>query len=413
MKIAKYIYNYKKTILSVFLAILGVFFITDISLGADYYDYYKFYKQNNRYYVEFKVKTTFETWTIGWLNASGGQDNSLFSGGNLQNLLNASSPIDLGEEYSKDYVNCSPYTYDSFYAHKYRFEAGKTYKFEINSPDCGYWWGTCQLHIYNQYNHCKKDISINEGDYLVSNPDGIIAYLQIYPSINITYPLDGAEIAGFFDIQGISEVPTSTNLTRIVFLFYYQDGQELKYKQFYKDLDYGINNFTIPVSGLPANDYFITYYFVNPDDESQFYVPPENSISITLTTDLPIVISGETYPSSGIMIFENPTDYYYNHSYYSTPTDLFISLASGTEAIFSFIGDTLGFFYQIFDIKKAKEWGQEAGKSIADFKVYLKNIDYIFNDMPLYEFSIFILTLYIAVFVIKIIKLLIEYFKPF
>ena len=227
-----------------------------------------------------------------------------------------------------------------------------------------------------------------------------------YPTLNITYPFENAEISQAFYVQGSYTIPTGYDkLVAYV-------GVGIPYAQysFSQNLIDPTGNINIRISGVPSGNYQMYFYFKG-DSVGDYFVESA-TINFSILTAIPPELpeTGETPPE-----FFDTIDadiYYLDFSSYDTPTALYNNLKSAIQPIFTIIGSNLTFFSSQFDQDTARETGEKTGEGILIIRTYSSNLNTFFNDLPVSEFLLFYLLLLIVVIVFRIIKNLINVIKP-
>jgi len=228
-----------------------------------------------------------------------------------------------------------------------------------------------------------------------------------FPTLNITYPFENAEISQAFNVQGSYTIPTGYDkLTAYV-------GQPIPYAQysFTQNLTDPGGNIDIRISGIPSGENYQMFFYFSGDSVESYYVESA-TINFSIVTAIPPELpgTGETPPE-----FFDPISadqYYIDFSNYGIPTALYTNLKNAIEPIFTAIGSNLTFFTSRFDSDTAKETGEKTGQAILIIRSYSSNLNTFFNDLPVSEFLIFYLSLLIMVIVFRTIKNLINLIKP-
>jgi len=228
------------------------------------------------------------------------------------------------------------------------------------------------------------------------------------PTLDITFPLENAEISEAFYITGSYTILENSGVERIV-AFFYGDGLSYPWYSFHQNLIDLSGSISIRSSGIQASDYTIKFCFVGTGIEA--ICPVENYINISIVDRIPPELpDGEIPPE-----VYDPIDadqFYLDFSEYETPTALYSNLKNAIQPIFTTIGSNLTFFTSRFDSQTAKDTGEKTGQAILIIRTYSSNLNTFFNDLPVSEFLLFYLSLLIVVIVFRIIKNLINLIKP-
>jgi len=289
------------------------------------------------------------------------------------------------------------------------FTAGQTYSFWLS----GYYgqFGLESALLYNGLYPASFGVLSNTCNQTAWQDDTEQYPFVEYPTLDITFPFENAEIAEAFNITGSYTLPGASTLDKLMAYFGYGESGETNFYEFYQDVSPPSGDINIRVAGLPAGDYLLGFSFINSSDENDYYMIYEwLDIHILETIPPELPETGEAPPA-----FFSPIDadqFYLDFSNYDTPTALFINLKSAVQPVFTTIGSNLTFFTSRFDKDMAKETGERTGQAILLIRTYSSNLNTFFNDLPVSEFLLFYLTLLIVVIVFRIIKNLINLIKP-
>jgi len=234
-------------------------------------------------------------------------------------------------------------------------------------------------------------------------------YFSEKPTLDISYPLNNAEIVEAFNITGTYTIPENSGITKLI-AFFTPVGLPYSTYSFHQNLTYLSGDVNIRSSGIQADDYTIEFCFVGFGIEA--ICPVENYINISIVERIPPELPETQEPPPE---FYDPIDadqFYLDFSAYDTPTAMYNNLKSAIQPIFITIGSNLTFFTSRFDSETAKDTGEKTGQAILLVRSYSSNLNTFFNDLPVSEFLLFYLTLLIVVIVFRIIKNLINLIKP-
>lgn len=231
-----------------------------------------------------------------------------------------------------------------------------------------------------------------------------------YPTLEITYPLDQAEISTAFEIEGSYTIPAGSDLNKLEAYFGYSENEETKFYSLYQDISPTSGDVEIRVAGLPIGEYVLGFAFINTQDPNDWY-NPAIFLDISILADIPVELpDGETPP----IVFDvlDPDDYYSANSDYASSTLLFDNLSGAIKPIILTIGENLTFFSSKFEQSKAKETGEEIASGVLIVRSYANNLNSFFNDLPISQALFFYMLLLVVVAVFRIIKNLINLIKP-
>ena len=385
-------------LLFAFILLFGINFVVPEANASNLYTSdIKFYEKDNSYFIDFFVNTTFTHYDFMFPTMN--SDRTL---GFTQNCL------------SMDYIDPIPENCvlesREFYRHC-QFIAGNTYKINLTGLNDNAFEG-----CYTKSFYISKYGVPNSTHYIQFSYFGYPLWedLEEYhfsetPTLNITFPLQNAEISQAFNIIGSYTIPETSGITKLIAFFRPVDLPYATYS-FHQNLTYFSGDVNIRASGIQADDYTIEFCFVGLGIEAICLDDQNIDISIVARIPPELPETQETPPE-----VYDPIDadqFYLDFSGYETPTAMYNNLKNAIQPIFTTIGSNLTFFTSRFDSETAKDTGEKTGQAILLVRSYSSNLNTFFNDLPVSEFLFFYLTLLIVVIVFRIIKNLINLIKP-
>lgn len=244
------------------------------------------------------------------------------------------------------------------------------------------------------------------GHYQIPTADSEKYYFIEMPTINITYPLDNAEIAEAFYITGSYSVPDLESYSRLYIWLQYEN---LDIYPFVKTLDAVSGTLNERIAGLPAGNYNIRFVFA--DGTAGLYEIPAK-IPISILEAIPPELPETEEPESPFFNILDGQIYYSSFSNYPTSTNLYSSLINTIQPVMSAIGNNLNYFGDKFNQDNAKDTGEKTGKAVLLIRSYTNNLNSFFSDLPVSQFLLFYLILLMASIVFRIIRALINLIKP-
>ena len=333
---------------------------------------------------------------------------NIFEGGN--DVWGVIDPFTIEENGVNLYYGTS-FCWDAtaYYA---QFQAGKTYEFKFTKNKSTHYTDLLGVWARQYYDSNSKGwfyLEMNDAvcDLFYDYPANPALYnpscylYKIAPTLEITYPMDNAEIAEAFNIQGTYDVKDLELYNLLVARLKYQDAS---YYYFSQDLTTATGTIDLRVSGIPKGDYEIEFLFTG-GTAGAFLI--DKLINIILVSSIPFELpTGETTPEYFSLY---SADYIYSlYSNYTTPTALFNALSGAIEPIIKTLGDNLTFFSTQFDQNTAKKTGQDTGEAVLIIRAYAGNLNSFFNDLPISEVLFFYLLLLIVVAIFRIIRQVIK-----
>ena len=224
----------------------------------------------------------------------------------------------------------------------------------------------------------------------------------INPILSITFPNDNAEIAGAFNIKGNYGQLDLERFNLLIAEFRNKNNDTLYFfKQKLNTAPTG--EIDLKVSGIPAGDYNLYFYFHNESYTGSLYFPPYY-LKIKIVDDIPYQLPiTEEIPPDYFSIY-SAGHIYTEYSNYATPTAMFSTLTGAIEPIITTLGDNLTFFTSQFSQSKAKQTGESIGQAILIVRAYANNLNSFFNDLPIAQVLFFYILLLIVVVVFRIIR---------
>jgi len=242
-------------------------------------------------------------------------------------------------------------------------------------------------------------------------------YLSFIPEIDITYPLDEAEIAGNFTMKidysnaigydrlmitfedwdiGSSCPPPSDPNYQEEFDVYF-NNRSLPY--FSSFLSTSTGTTTIEIGDLEIGEYNCNKcYFLTTTgliSENLCFGYNLDVLSYIPPVDLPEVF----------LDFESWENYYSEHSErFATSTPIFSSMAETFTPLITWVGNTILFFNTYFDPETAGNRGEEIGNSVRVARGYLESIDDFFGDLPISTIFIFYLITAIVIIIYRLVR---------
>jgi len=296
-----------------------------------------------------------------------------------------------------------------------QFDAGSTYDFKLTknrSTDgsnlLGFWSRT-------YYNTMPKGwFYLDSSDYITKlfydSPSTFLYNSNIYyytelPVLNISFPLNNAEIADAFYIQGTYTIPDASNYNKLTAYV----GRGIPYYQynFTQELTEKTGNVNIRVSGVLEGVYYIEFVFSG-DGEVSYFSESDTIENINIVKSIPVELPDTQELPPDVFSTLLPEYIYGEYSNYATSTELFSALTGAIKPLIFVIGDNLTFFSSQFNQDNAKDAGEKAGNAVLLVRSYTGNINSFFNDMPVSEILFLYLSALIAVIVFRIIRLLLK-----
>jgi len=393
----------------------GIFGVSRVEASNNYIDNIVFTSDQNDTYlgfhpikISFFVKTTFQT--TFWQDATGCWSCFGFSPDQVYEAGGAHTyfpETPLYNRYILVPVNSSSITTISCPVGTQTFTAGNTYSFWLSQ-----YYASPMLDnslLFNGLYPASFGVLANTCNQTAWQDDTEQYPFLEFPTLNITFPFENAEISEAFYIQGSYTIPENSGITKLI-AFFRPVGLPYSTYSFHQNLTYLSGDVSIRSSGIQADDYTIEFCFVGLGIEA--ICLDDQDINISILTAIPPEFpeTQETPPE-----FYDPIDadqFYFDFSAYDTPTALYSNLKNAIQPIFTTIGSNLTFFSSRFDSETAKNTGEKTGQAILIVRTYSSNLNTFFNDLPVSEFLLFYLTLLIVVIVFRIIKNLINLIKP-
>ncbi len=157
---------------------------------------------------------------------------------------------------------------------------------------------------------------------------------------------------------------------------------------------------TVDVEDLPAGVYNCNRcFFLNETTQAI-------SGELCRTYDITILqyIPPSYIPTYYLPITEWETFYASSSERYTTSTAVFDAWAETFEPLFIWVGNTVIFFQQYFDIDVATAKGEEIGDAIATARGYLESIDDFFGGLPLSSIFLFYIITALVIIVYRLVK---------
>ena len=398
------------SLILVFGLFLG-FLLKTTSASNDYVDNFIFTMDMDDTYLglhpiklSFHVKTTFDiTW---WQDANGcwscygfSPDQIYFANGNYSYYPD-------NPEYNRTIlypVNSNSITSIACPNTTITYTAGNTYSFWLSAYyqlDPLYW-----AILYNPDYPATFGVFTNPCNQTLRDTEKYP--FTEYPTLTITFPHANDEMVGTFYIDGTYSTP----LTKFNILYF--NAQIVGYSGAY-NLD--LIELTSPTgtihervgAGFPANNYILSFQF---SGAGGIYDVPF-TIPIKILVDIPPELpTGETPPIIPAFGYTSPQTYYDLHSNYSTSTALFNDLTASVGALLSKIGNSLSAFAGKFTLSDAQNTGTIFGNSILLLRSYADNLNSFFGNLPISQFLVFYLIIFVAVVIFRLIKNLINLIK--
>jgi len=243
-------------------------------------------------------------------------------------------------------------------------------------------------------------------------------YLFFIPEIDITYPLDEAEILSNFEMR--IDYSGSTGYDRLMIVFEdwdigsscppetdpnYQAERDVYFNSrsmpyFSNFLATSTGTTTIEIYGLEVGNYNCNKCFFVDDETGAISENLCFGYEIDVLSYLPPPETPETY-----LVFESWQDYYSEHSErFATSTPIFNSMAETFEPLITRIGNTILFFNNYFNPETAGNKGEEIGNAVRTARGYLESIDDFFGGLPISTIFIFYLITTIVVIIYRLVK---------
>lgn len=108
----------------------------------------------------------------------------------------------------------------------------------------------------------------------------------------------------------------------------------------------------------------------------------------------------------------NWDEYYLEHSQFTTPTTMIVSLVNLISPSLESAGGWLVALEDIFNVAKAGEKGEEFGEAIPIARGYLQIINDFFGGLPLSEAFVFFIVIMLGIGVFRIVRNIISLIKP-
>jgi hypothetical protein len=303
----------------------------------------------------------------------------------------------------------------------YTFTAGKHYDTYLTRT--GYYgtgsirgkrvWDLCDC-IEADYNcSTKRDNLFNKVSGLYFSPASDYTFklslfsdtedypIKIFPSLSVSYPLENAEIAEAFNIQGDYSVPSLDEYNTLIAEVKTADTGTIYF--FQQDLETETGAIDLRVSGIPAGSYELGFMFYFKGFGGELFFPPLN-IPISIVKAIPFELPDTQEETPEFFSPISPEFIYSQYSSYATSTALFDTLSGTLKPIITTLGDNLVFFSAKFDQDNAKATGQDIGGAIIVVRAYAGNINAFFNDLPVSEVLFFYLLLLVIVAIFRIIR---------
>lgn len=301
---------------------------------------------------------------------------------------------------------------------KYKFILGNGVSYNSITKEPESIWASFPSYFpegHNDYTTTGYRHILNNNDYITDAfknlyDNGIIPFKEtdtIYfsetPFLLISYPSENDEIAEAFTIQGTYSFPENNNYQYLTAFFREKGEPPFYLYSFDQELITNAGNVNIQVSGIPASEYDIFFFFRGGGEESYNTNVYVNNIKIV--QNIPYLFpetEGETIPDIFSPI--SPEYVYDEYSNYATSTKLYTTLTGALKPIIATLGDNLTYFSSQFNQNKAKETGQNIGNAIVIVRTYAGNINSFFNNLPVSETLLLYLILLVAVAIFRIIR---------
>ena len=258
------------------------------------------------------------------------------------------------------------------------------------------------------------------------DPDRSPEAPPVYPTLDITSPVDNSTLSEAFDIVGTYSNATSTWKTMVIFEdwdasstcpVYGSEQYDLERPLYfnYQSLPYFSSAFatstgttTIAVSSLPAGNYrCVRCYFIN-ETTGQISDEVCTGYNLVVNVGIPFEPAPEfSYP------FANWPDYYASATdKWATSTGLFSSLANAISPLINWVGNLSVSFHNILSTTTAASYGTQFGSAIPVMRGYLVVINNFFNGLPISEIFMFFIVVALMILIYKIIHSFISLIKP-
>lgn len=123
--------------------------------------------------------------------------------------------------------------------------------------------------------------------------------------------------------------------------------------------------------------------------------------------DYPYLGAGYCLQSEAPISYETSTyfsNYYTEHSEFSTPTELVSRLASSSAPFLIALSSWLENFSDRFDLAIAQEYGERVGNAFSTARGYADTFNDLFNDLPVSEVLIIYLTVILAIVIFRVVR---------
>jgi len=157
-------------------------------------------------------------------------------------------------------------------------------------------------------------------------------YFSEMPSLTITYPLENAEIADAFYVQGSYTIPAGSDLDTLLVMVNEVGNYGITYYGFFQEDLTTSGSVNVRISGVASGDYELFFAFMEYADDQNIFIPPL-SIPITVVKSIPSELpeTGETPPDFFGVIRGIP--FYPTHSNYTEPTNLYLNLVNTIQPV--------------------------------------------------------------------------------
>jgi hypothetical protein len=285
------------------------------------------------------------------------------------------------------------------------FIAGHTYTIQLVNHGriniCGGW------NLYGYWRAGDSVVSNYSGDLYLNWPasyDTEPYHITEFPTANIIWPTDNAELTGAFNIQGSYTIPAGI-YNKLYASF------EPTLSGFYQNISGTSGDVLIPVNDIPAGSYQITFTFFG--ELTAYKIPL--TLNIVLVNDIPPALpeTGETPPEVPIYPPTAPDTYHTDYCAYGTSTTpLFNTLTGAVSGMITSIGDNLATFAGRFSNTDAKDTGEQLASSVLTMRAYVAGLNSFFGELPVGEILVLYLIIFVLVILFRVIKGLINLIKP-